>query len=280
MGLSMGVGRGIAFGFSTARDLVARGLIALGVRPNTLTLAGFACTLATGVFLAMGAGDRLTGTGLWGEFLTRHNPESIGLSAWNLWAAAGLFLCSACDMLDGAVARIGKLGSAFGAFLDSTTDRFSDFAIFVGIAIYYAWRGNVTFTLLAMVSICNGYAISYTRARAEDIIERCRVGYWQRGERTAAVLISVLAFNVPALLYQQAISPAFTAWRRIWYTHQVLAGKTPREHPRGGTWFDRIQLWKWPRMSLPYDVITALNIAFLIFAPIPQVDWIRLWVSG
>jgi len=276
----MGVGRTVGTAIARARDVLARGLIAIGVRPNTLTLAGLGFTTAAGVFLALGAGDRLTGTGLWGDFLTRHNPESIGLSAWNLWALACFVLCSACDMLDGAVARIGNLGSKFGAFLDSTTDRYSDFVIYAGIVTYYAWRGHVTFVLLAVLSICNGYAISYTRARAEDLIETCRVGYWQRGERSAAILFSIMAFNVPALLYQQAISPAFTAWRRIWHTRQVLAGGTPPEHPRDGTWLDRIQLWKYPRMSLQYDIITGLNIAFLIFAPIPQADLLRLWISG
>ena len=274
--LGMGIGRAIGTGFMAARDLLARGLLALGVRPNTLTLAGLAFTAAAGVFLAMGAGDRLTGTRLWARFLSTHNPNSIGLSAWNLWAATCLLLCSATDMLDGAVARIGKFGSAFGAFLDSTVDRFSDFAIFAGIGVYYAWRGNVTYALLAMVCFCNSFAISYTRARAEDLIERCRVGYWQRGERTAAVIIGVLAFNVPALLWQQAISPAFTVWRRIYHTWRVTHGKTSAEHPRDGTWWQRLQPWRWPRMSLPYDAVTAFNIAFLIFAPIPQIDLIRI----
>ena len=251
----------------------------MGVRPNALTLAGFGITAAAGVFLALGAGDRLTGTALWGRWLSARNPDSIGLSAWNLWAGGCLILCSAVDMLDGAVARIGKLGTTFGAFLDSTIDRFSDFAVFAGIAVYYACRGNVTFTLLAIVCICNAFSVSYTRARAENLIERCHVGYWQRGERTAAIVISLFAFNVPAMLWQQAISPAFTVWRRIFHTWQVMHGKSPAEHPSGGPWWHRIQLWRWPRMSWPYDLITGLNIAFLIFAPIPQTDLIRRWVE-
>jgi len=275
----MGIGRAIGTGFVTARDFIARRLVAAGVRPNTLTLTGFAFTLAAGVFLALGAGDRFTGAGVWGSFLSAHNPAWVGLSAWNLWAGFCLVLCGATDMLDGAVARIGGSGSTFGAFLDSTIDRFSDFAIFAGIAAYYAWHGHVTFVLLAMVSICNGFAISYTRARAEDLIERCRVGYWQRGERTAAVIISVFAFNVPALLYQQAVSPAFTVWRRIRFTWQATTGQRPAEHPRDGGWWGRVQPWRWPRMSLAYDIITGLNIAFLIFAPVPQTDLIRAWVG-
>jgi CDP-diacylglycerol--glycerol-3-phosphate 3-phosphatidyltransferase len=200
----------------------------------------------------------------------------VGLSAWNLWAAACLILCGATDMLDGAVARLGNSGSKFGAFLDSTVDRFSDFAIFAGIAVYYAWRGNVTLNLLAMVCIANAFAISYTRARAETLIPRCRVGYWQRGERYAAILIGVFAFNVPAMLWQQALSPAFTVWRRIWYTRQVTGGQSPAEDPRQGTWWDKLQPWHWPRGTWPYDVITGLNILYLIFAPVPATDVLRL----
>lgn len=275
----MGVGRAIGTGFMAARDFLARGLVAMGIKPNTLTLAGFVFTAAAGALLARGAGDRLSGTCLWGEFLTHANPGYIGLSSWNLWAAVMMVLCGATDMLDGAVARIGHSASTFGAFLDSTLDRFSDFVIFAGIAFFYAWHANVTYTLLAVLCISNSFNISYTRARAETLIPRCRVGYWQRGERHAAVLISLFAFNVPAMLWQQAISPAFTVWRRIFYTWQVTRGKTPVEDPRQGNWFDKICPWHWPRMTWPYDVVTGLNIAFLIFAPIPQTDVIRHWLG-
>ena len=101
------------------------------------------------------------------------------------------------------------------------------------------------------------------------------VTLFENGERMAAVLISLFAFNVPAMLWQQAISPAFTAWRRIKCTRDLLEGRTIVEDPRQGAWLDRIKLWRWPRMTWPYDLITAANIAFLIFAPIPQVDIIR-----
>ncbi|MEI8191559.1 MAG: CDP-alcohol phosphatidyltransferase family protein, partial [candidate division NC10 bacterium] len=116
------IGRAIGFGFSTARDFVARGLIRLAVTPNMLTMLGVVFTLAAGVLYALGGGaDHL---------------------AWSLAAAPGaaciypflaawmLIFSSACDMLDGAVARIGNKSTKFGAFLDSSLDRLSDFIVY------------------------------------------------------------------------------------------------------------------------------------------------------
>ena len=247
------IGRGVGFGFSTARDAIARGLVKVGVTPNALTLAGAAVTAGAGVFYALGAGRDYS-------FL--------------VWGAVLLIVASACDMLDGAVARIGGKASLFGEFLDSTLDRFSDFAIYAGIAIGYASleRANVTFVLLAMLSFFNAVMISYAKARAENLIESCPVGYWQRGERSAAVLIATFANNLPALLVQQATLPILTVLRRIFYTKAITEGKEVIVDPRkGGLWL-KLHLWYWPRMSLPYDFVTGVNIAWLIFAPIGTVD--------
>jgi len=247
------IGRGVGFGFSTARDAIARGLVKVGVTPNALTLAGAAVTAGAGVFYALGAGRDYS-------FL--------------VWGAVLLIVASACDMLDGAVARIGGKASLFGEFLDSTLDRFSDFAIYAGIAIGYASleRANVTFVLLAMLSFFNSFMISYSKARSENLIESCPVGYWQRGERSAAVLIATFANNLPALLVQQATLPILTVLRRIFYTKAITEGKEVIVDPRkGGLWL-KLHLWYWPRMSLPYDFVTGVNIAWLIFAPIGTVD--------
>jgi CDP-diacylglycerol--glycerol-3-phosphate 3-phosphatidyltransferase len=185
-------------------------------------------------------------------------------------------------MLDGAVARLGGSGTRLGAFLDSTTDRFSDFAVYAGIALHYAARSpaNLTFVLAAMWAFFSAFMISYTRARAEDLIDRCRVGYWQRGERSAAILIGTFSYHVPALLAQQALLPMFSALRRITYTARAVAGRAPAEHPSSGPWWVRIQPWRYPRMSAPYDAITAANIAWLVLADLPQADPLRSALGG
>jgi len=261
------IGRSIGFGFSTARDFVARGLVAVGVTPNMLTLTGMVITAAAGVCYALGAAR---------GFAWSLNP-SAAANAYLLVAGALIILASACDMLDGAVARIGNKATRFGAFLDSTLDRYSDFAVFAGIAVGYAWSSpaNVTFILLAMVAFFNALMISYTRARAEDLIESCTVGYWQRGERSAAILIGTFSCNIPAMVLQQAALPLLTVLRRMSHTHAVLAGRSPVTDPRKGNWWDKIRLWRWPRMTPAYDFVTGVNIAWLIFAPVPAEDVIR-----
>ncbi len=267
------IGRAIGFGFSTARDFVARGLICVGVSPNFLTLVGVVFTLGAGVCYAIGAG---TDSFAW-DFDVR--PGRAG--AYPFLAAWLLILASACDMLDGAVARIAKKTSRFGGFLDSTIDRMSDFAVFAGIVIYYARQdqANLTFVLAGMLAFFNAFMISYTRARAEDIIDACHVGYWQRGERSAAILIATFSHNIPALLVQQAILPMLTAWRRIRYTWLVIEGRKPADDIRSAPFGIRMRLWRWPRMTVPYDIVTGLNIAWLILAPVGNIDPVR-WLLG
>ena len=268
---SVMIGRGIGFGFATARDLIAKVLVRLGVRPNTLTLLGMPITASAGVCYALGAGR---------GFAWTLYPYA-GANAYLLLAGGLLVISSACDMLDGAVARLGNCATTFGQFLDSTLDRFADFAVYAGIAVGYAARdpANLTFVLLSMLSFFNALMISYTRARAEDLIEKCRVGYWQRGERSAAILIGTFAHNIPAMLVQQALSPLMTVLRRIFYTKAIIDGKSPIIDPRKGNWWHKVRLWRWPRMTLPYDFVTALNIAWLIFAPVPATDVIRNWLG-
>jgi len=266
------IGHAIGSVFAAARDALARGLIALGVVPNVLTVLGAAAMAAAAVCYALGSGGRFAWSLEGGDV-----P-----SAWLLLAGGLLTFAFACDMLDGAVARLAGSKTEFGAFLDSTLDRFSDFAVYAGIAIYYAWsapKANVTFVLLSMVAFFNAYMISYTRARAEDIIDRCGVGFWQRGERSAAILVATFAHNIPALVVQQAILPALTVWRRISYTRAAIGQKRTGAGPQEGGFANRLRIWRQPRGTIRYDITAAANIAWLIFAPVRDADVLRNWLA-
>jgi phosphatidylglycerophosphate synthase len=265
------IGRAVGFGFATTRDTLAKVLIRLHVTPNALTLLGTALTLLAGACYAVGA------TSTFGWTLVPWYYDN----AYLLLAGVLLVLSSACDMLDGAVARLGGMKTDFGAFLDSTLDRVSDFAVFGGIAMAYVSfePSNLTFSALSMLAFLNAFMVSYTKARAEDLIESCKVGFWQRGERCAAVLIATFAYNIPALILQQSILTIGTVLRRILHTRALTQGRESIVDPRSGPWTLRIRFWRWPRMTVPYDLTVIANIAFLIFVRIPDTDILRQWVG-
>lgn len=281
-GEAAGASKAIGSSIAAARDALARLLIRLGATPNRITMVGFALTCAAGYCLARGASEQVT-------FL-RFGGGSVGW--WPTWAAVFLLLSGACDMLDGAVARVGRLATRSGAVLDSTVDRLSDAAIYIGCFLHFALldRPNVTYQLLAVVALCNAFLISYIKARAEDIIEDCTVGYWLRGERFAAMLIGCAVGHVPAVLWQMSVSCGFTVWRRMTYAFAAVGAlDTGRPGPPRGPsprWWGRFQLWRHPRGSLPYDVVTGAHITYIVVAPWiwpasgPLADPLRRLFSG
>jgi len=264
-GASLAIGATIG----VARDGVARGLVFVGVTPNRITVGGFLVTCAAAYCLVRGAGDQVP-----------YFYNGVGsMSWWPAWAGLFLLVAGACDMLDGAVARVGKMASRFGAILDSTLDRFSDMAIFFGCALHCALLGNLTGQVLAVIALCNAFLISYVKARAEEIIEDCSVGYWLRGERFVAVLLGCATGHVIAVLWQLAVLNLFTVWRRLDYARRAVTclEKNLPPPPRGPSagLIGRFQLWRHPRGSIPYDVVTGINIAYVIAAP-----WVWLALTG
>jgi len=123
-------------------DPIANLLVWLGFTPNTLTLIGFLMNVAVAVVLSQG---RLR------------------------WGALAFLLASAFDGLDGALAR--KLGrvSRFGAFLDSTIDRLSEAAVFLGLLVWCTGRGAKQEIVLIYATIVGSLMVSYSRARAEGL---------------------------------------------------------------------------------------------------------------
>jgi len=135
---------------------LVRLLSMMRVRPDTLTFLGWG--------LALGSAF-LFGTGY---------VRSAGV----VMLVAGLF-----DALDGAVARETGRMSSFGAFLDSTLDRLSESAVFVGIVFFYASTSRPYEALLAGAAMTFSLLTSYTRARAEGLGLKCEVGVLERAGR-------------------------------------------------------------------------------------------------
>ena len=93
------------------------------------------------------------------------------------------------DFIDGKVAHITGKQSEFGAFWDSTLDRFSDLALFTGLIWLYSSLGREGYVLVATSALIFSIMTSYARARAESLIEKCKVGFMERPERIVLFMI-------------------------------------------------------------------------------------------
>jgi len=163
----------------------------LKVHPNALTFIGL---LVNGVAAFQFASGRVR----WGGLLI---------------LGAGIF-----DSLDGALARYSKRTSPFGAFLDSTIDRYSDMTLLTGVLIFFLRRGETGHVLLTCVTLAGFVMVSYTRARAECLIPHCTVGLMERAERLILLSLGALLNALPAFLWLLAILSHLTALQRIHYT--------------------------------------------------------------
>jgi CDP-diacylglycerol--glycerol-3-phosphate 3-phosphatidyltransferase len=127
------------------------------------------------------------------------------------------------DMIDGAVARAGGRSGPWGAFLDSTLDRFGDAAIFATLALWFAGRGHsYLLAAVAIYDLVTGSLTSYIKARAEGLGLSCNVGLAERSERLLAILVATgLAgiFGVPVLipiaLWALAAATTITVGQRL-----------------------------------------------------------------
>jgi CDP-diacylglycerol--glycerol-3-phosphate 3-phosphatidyltransferase len=173
---------------------IARFLQRLGLSPNGVTILGFFMTTAVAAVLATG---RLRISGVL------------------------LILTLGADALDGALARLTGTTSRFGAFLDSTLDRWAEVALYGALIWHYLKLGQDTAVLLATGAMAASLLVSYTRARAEGVGLECKEGLLTRFERMA-ILILGLIFNlvVPALWIIAGLA-GLTAIQRIWVTWQA-----------------------------------------------------------
>jgi CDP-diacylglycerol--glycerol-3-phosphate 3-phosphatidyltransferase len=170
-----------------------------------------------------------------------------------------IFFAGACDVLDGAVATESGRVSAFGAFFDSCLDRYSDILLLGGAGIYYAAHGPLRNVILAVLATGGSILVSYTRARAENIGVSCKVGFWERSERTFMIMLGGFFWRMPSILWELAIFANVTAAHRIFYTWKQL-NKPSWELPRIPI-LSSILFWEYPRYTWQYDVYVGLGIA-------------------
>jgi CDP-diacylglycerol--glycerol-3-phosphate 3-phosphatidyltransferase len=183
-------------------------LKALGLSPNAVTILGLIINLAAAVLIAKG-----------------------------LFIAAGITILFAgvFDMLDGALARKMKQKSKFGGFLDSTTDRISEGAFYLGLIYYYLKAGNGNLVMLSYAVMFLSFLISYIRARAGGLQIDCEEGIYTRTERIITLVLGLLLYrvfdSVSWALLIIAVLSAVTVIQRIYivYTRADKPGRKKRK---------------------------------------------------
>ena len=215
------------------RKKIERGLVAVlqpvidaltrrRVHPNVLSTIGFLITMSSAFAFHS------------------HHVRTAGLL---------ILLGGSFDLFDGRVARATGLASRFGAFYDSTLDRVSEIAVYVGIlSLYNDYRlelGDVGMIYAIMLAMAGSLMISYTRARAEALGIDCKVGLMQRGERVVLIGLASLMFGedhnslaLRVVIYALAVLANLTAFHRIiWvykHTRPTGNGFDAADAARGG----------------------------------------------
>jgi CDP-diacylglycerol--glycerol-3-phosphate 3-phosphatidyltransferase len=192
--------RSIGTGSRWLLEKIVSAIAATGINPNVLTAFGLVVNFWAAVMFA---------TGMFRS------------------AAAIIFFAGFLDMLDGQVARREQRVTAFGAFFDSTLDRYSDMALYMGLLVYYAVNGRSSYVILAAVATAGSVMVSYSRARAESLIPACKVGFMERPERMVLLILGGAFDRMAPALWVIAVVSTITVIHRITYTWQeTKAGRT------------------------------------------------------
>jgi len=218
--------------------------VELRVHPNTLTLIG--SIVNVGAAWALG----------FGRFML----------AFVMMLVANIF-----DFIDGKVAHLAQLQSEFGAFWDSTLDRFSDLALLTGLIFLYSKLGRSDYVMVAALTLIFSIMTSYARARAESLVKRCKVGFMERPERIVLFMIGALTNRMAGVLWVILVLSILAVANRIYYTYLALNGlpMPSRDGVKGIV--NRAFFWTDERATLPYDLWV---IAILVFVWLVPPDWL------
>jgi CDP-diacylglycerol--glycerol-3-phosphate 3-phosphatidyltransferase len=176
-----------------------RAIIRLCVRyrihPNVLTLIGVLVNFAAAWALALG------------RFVL---------------AGFVMIIANIFDFIDGKVARELQMESAFGGFWDSVMDRFSDISLFIGLIYLYSTLGRTDYVMISALAMMFAILTSYTRARAESLVDKCKVGFMERPERIVLFMIGAFTNRMAAVLWVIGLLSMASVFDRIFYTWREL----------------------------------------------------------
>jgi CDP-diacylglycerol--glycerol-3-phosphate 3-phosphatidyltransferase len=184
-------------------DAIVCGFAASGINPNILTFIGFGINLLAAYLFAYG---------------------------YFRWAGATIILAGIFDMADGRVARLEGRVTPFGGFYDSVMDRYSDLCLLIGLLIYYGRINRFFYVSLVAVAMIGSVMVSYSRARAENVIPSCKVGFLERPERVVLIIIGALFDRMAPVLWLIAVLSNVTVIHRILYTRQEARKHAAHTH--------------------------------------------------
>ena len=177
---------------------LARFISATGVSPNVITITGTLLMIIVAFVLAKG------------YFVL----GGILITAFAIF-----------DAIDGTLARMMGRTSRFGAFLDSTLDRFSEAIIFLGLFIYFMGHNRQPELVLIYFTVVGSLMVSYARARAEGIGVPLKDGLFTRFERIFLLVAGLLFNQVTIVLWVLAIFTNVTAIQRMYVVWRVTGGE-------------------------------------------------------
>jgi CDP-diacylglycerol--glycerol-3-phosphate 3-phosphatidyltransferase len=172
---------------------IVRAFAASRINPNVLTVIGFLLNLLAAYLFAYG---------------------------YFRWAGGMVFLAGLFDMLDGRVARLSGRVTQFGGFFDSVLDRYSDLCLMIGLLVFYGRINRFWYVTLVALVMIGSVMVSYTRARAENLIPTCKVGFLERPERMVLILIGAFFDRMAPVLWVIAVLSTLTVIHRVVYTWQ------------------------------------------------------------
>src|SRR5499427_3095713 len=223
---------------------IIRLCVALRIHPNTLTFIG----VLVNVLAAFALG-------------TQHFR----------WAFVIILVANIFDFIDGKVAHELQLQSQFGAFWDSTLDRFSDLALPTGLIFLYSKLGRSDYVMVAALALIFSIMTSYARARAESLVEKCKVGFMERPERIVLFMIGAITNRMAGVLWVVLALSILAVANRIYYTYLAL-NRLPMPSKKGvAGFFNRAFFWTDERATIPYDLWVVAILSFVWLIP---PDWI------
>jgi phosphatidylglycerophosphate synthase len=176
-----------------AYEAIIRSFAKIGINPNFLTFIGFTINLIAAYLFAYG---------------------------YFRWAGVTIIVGGVFDLTDGPVARRTRQVTPFGGFFDSVLDRYSDLFLLVGLLVYYGRVNRFLYVAVVALAMIGSVMTSYTRARAENLIPSCKVGFLERPERVVLIIIGALFDRMAPVLWVIVALSNLTVVHRVIHTYR------------------------------------------------------------